>query len=261
MYDYIYKTYGAQMDALNADKDQSYWFQQAAQVNEYLNDVNGVDPTPSAYFIQQINIESLKAAGLSSSDHNIARISNAIGERVYNDIKSGGLIPDLDNQVDSDISAAIIDGGLTVDQWGGSFYFWDRVLPEHTGTKTIGQYIADQGKIDNFVDMTSTAAARTIDIADAKWITHDPVTLNIDASEYLQAINDTSTAADLKLVQLFFQAEQRVGGAIDFQQAVNDPNIKLVLNSQGEYEAEGGVSTTAKAAATVQTFYNLAALA
>lgn len=27
------------------------------------------------------------------------------------------------------------------------------------------------------------------DIADAKWITHEPVTLNINASEYLQTTN------------------------------------------------------------------------
>lgn len=163
MYEHIYKTYGAQMDALNGNKDQFYWFEQAAQVNEYLNDVDNVPPTPSAYFIQQINIESLKAAGKDYDPVSIARISNLIGERVYNDIKEAGAIPNLESQIDSDISAAIKDSGLTVDQWGGSFYFWDEVLPEYTGTKKIGQYIADTGKIDNFIDMTSTAAAKTID--------------------------------------------------------------------------------------------------
>ena len=46
MYKHIHDTYGSQMP-----KDQKYWFEQAEQVNEYLNDINGVDPTPSAYFI------------------------------------------------------------------------------------------------------------------------------------------------------------------------------------------------------------------
>ena len=159
MYKHIHDTYGSQMP-----KDQKYWFEQAEQVNEYLNDINGVDPTPSAYFIQQINIESLKSAGLDYDPVSIAKISNDIGLRVYTDIKdAAGAIPHLDNQVDSDISAAIEGAGLSVDQWGGSFYFWDTVLPERTGTLTIGQYIVEQGKIDNFIDMTSSAAARTVD--------------------------------------------------------------------------------------------------
>ena len=81
-----------------------------------------------------------------------------------------------------------------------------------------------------------TAASPT-DIADEKWLSHDPVTLNIDASEYLQTVSNVPTAADLKLVNLFFKAEQRVGGAIDLQQALNNKDIELELNSQGEYEA------------------------
>lgn len=70
MYDYIHRELGSQMDT-----EQAYWFEQAAEINEYLNDVDKVPPTQSAYFIQQINIESLKSAGKPFTEENIARIS------------------------------------------------------------------------------------------------------------------------------------------------------------------------------------------
>jgi hypothetical protein len=43
MYAYIHRTFGSQMSS-----DQAYWFQQAAQVNGYLNGQAGYDVTPSA---------------------------------------------------------------------------------------------------------------------------------------------------------------------------------------------------------------------
>ncbi len=76
MYDYIFKTFGDKMP-----DDQKYWFEQAGQINQFLNNLSGT-PSPSAYFIYQMNKESLKAAGLNYSDANIAKISNAIGANV-----------------------------------------------------------------------------------------------------------------------------------------------------------------------------------
>ena len=79
MYQYIFKVVGSQMPT-----EQWYWFQQAALINQYLNDVALGKPTPnvsqSAYFIQQINILSLTLAGQGhdASDINIALISNTI---------------------------------------------------------------------------------------------------------------------------------------------------------------------------------------
>ena len=73
MYRYIYDNFHTQMP--NA---QAYWFEQAAQINRYLNDTS-IEPSQSAYFIQQINKESLRLAGppaLSPTDANIALISN-----------------------------------------------------------------------------------------------------------------------------------------------------------------------------------------
>ena len=45
MYAYIHRTFGSQMLP-----DQAYWFEQASQVNGYLNGQAGYDVTPSAYF-------------------------------------------------------------------------------------------------------------------------------------------------------------------------------------------------------------------
>lgn len=55
MYQYIFDKVGSQMPT-----EQRYWFQQAAKINDYLNNEALGKPTPnvsqSAYFIQQINI-------------------------------------------------------------------------------------------------------------------------------------------------------------------------------------------------------------
>ncbi len=129
-------------------------------------------PSQSAYFIQQINKESLKSANsaiLSPTDENIALISNTIAKNVYEDIvNNNGIIPSLENQVSHDIQAAIKVAGLDVSQWGGAFYFWDTKITEtgdvdeNAGIK-IGQRIVDANKVKEFVDMTSTAMALTID--------------------------------------------------------------------------------------------------
>lgn len=168
MYQYIFDKVGSQMPT-----EQWYWFQQAALINQYLNNEALGIPTPnvsqSAYFIQQINILSLTLAGPGhdASDANIALISNTIGLNVYNDIiQHGGVIPELSSQVGKDIQAAIDEGGLNLSQWGGAFYFWDTVPPAGVGgadgVRKIGQIIVDAGNLDNFVEMTSTAMVRTI---------------------------------------------------------------------------------------------------
>ena len=166
MYRYIYDNFHTQMP--NA---QAYWFEQAAQINRYLNDTS-IEPSQSAYFIQQINKESLRLAGppaLSPTDANIALISNTIAKNVYEDIvNNNGIIPSLENQVSHDIQAAIDVAGLGVSQWGGAFYFWDTKInetgdvDENAGIK-IGKRIVDADKVDQFVEMTSTAMALTID--------------------------------------------------------------------------------------------------
>ena len=96
MYQYIFDKVGSQMPT-----EQLYWFQQAALINQYLNNEALGTPTPnvsqSAYFIQQINILSLTLAGPGhdASDTNIALISNTIGKNVYDDIiQHGGVIPE-----------------------------------------------------------------------------------------------------------------------------------------------------------------------
>lgn len=83
MYGYIWDKLHIQMDT-----EQAYWFEQAAEINQYLNAVAipehersaeeaklAANPSQSAYFIEQINIESLKAAGKPFTEENIARIS------------------------------------------------------------------------------------------------------------------------------------------------------------------------------------------
>lgn len=63
-------------------------------------------------------------------------------------------------------------------------------------------------------------------IADEKWINHEPVTLNVDTSEYLQTTHNQTTAADLRLIQRFFENKTTAGLS---------PNLsKYTLNSNGE---------------------------
>lgn len=116
MYGYVFRTFGTQMP-----QKQRYWFQQAAQINKYLNDYvanpETVPPSPSAYFIQQINNESLTIAHGSgaATPQKIQAITNKIGENVYTDIIcSNNTIPDMQSQVDNDIQAAIQEGRLDV---------------------------------------------------------------------------------------------------------------------------------------------------
>lgn len=175
MYQYIFDTYGSKMG-----DEQRYWFKEAAQINRYLNDVaknpNATTISQSAYFIQQINLESLRIADkeamtngskplpnshLSMNDR-IKLITNTIAENVYKDIVKNNHIPDMSNQVNNDIKAAINMGGLDVSQWGGAFYFWDMKLPETNNVK-LGKYIVDNGKLDGFIEMTSISMAKTID--------------------------------------------------------------------------------------------------
>ena len=88
MYKYIYDTFGQQMKD-NNQSDQAYWFQQAADINRYLNNSVEVNVTQSGYFIQQIN----KLAG--KDNLKIKTMTNLIAQNVYNDIVdiNGGVIP------------------------------------------------------------------------------------------------------------------------------------------------------------------------
>lgn len=164
MYQYIFEQVGGQMP-----DNQKYWFQQAAEINAYLNAVaigdTSVLAKPSSYFIQQINKLSLEIRAnpnFPATDANVALISNTIGEKIYHDIiQHEGLIPELSSQVENDINVTIEVADLNLNQWGGAFYFWDTVLPD--ATSKIGDIIVDAGNVDQFVDMTGTAMARTID--------------------------------------------------------------------------------------------------
>lgn len=166
IYQHIFDTYGSKMS-----EQQRYWFREAAKINRYLNDVvtkphlvskDTYQISQSAYFIQQMNKESLRVARKDSSDTTIQLISNTIAKNVYDDIIKGKHIPDMTSQVNNDIKAAIEKGKLTVGEWGGAFYFWDMKLPTTNNVK-LGKYIVDNGKLDGFIEMTSISMARTID--------------------------------------------------------------------------------------------------
>lgn len=151
MYAYIHREFKDQMEP-----EQAYWFQQAAEINRYLNNPTIEIPTQSGYFIQQVN----KISGKTDSE--IAEITNQIAKNVYNDIIDNGRIPDLSPQVNLDIKAALDAGNLNVSQWGGAFYYWDLQL-ESTDNKKLGVYIVEKGLEQQFIDITSTAMAATID--------------------------------------------------------------------------------------------------
>jgi Ca2+-binding RTX toxin-like protein len=153
MYKYIFDTFGSQMP-----NNQAYWFEQAAKINLYLNNPSSVPPTQSGYFIQQIN----KLAG--KDDLEIKKTTNLIAQNVYNDIVNinRGAIPALEDQVDQDIAAALKDGSINISQWGGTFYYWDLHL-KATNNQKLGDYIIQKGLDQDFIEITSTAMARTID--------------------------------------------------------------------------------------------------
>ena len=150
-YNYIYITFKDQMPS-----DQAYWFQQAAEINRYINNPSSETPTQSGYFIQQVN----KISG--KNDGQIKIMTNMIAENVINDVLKSGVIPSLEHQVNDDIKVALDAGHLLVSQWGGAFYYWDLELAS-TGNKKLGKYIVEQGLDGQFIDITSTAMARTIE--------------------------------------------------------------------------------------------------
>ncbi|MDC5467545.1 hypothetical protein NRA61_18565, partial [Acinetobacter baumannii] len=150
-YNYIYINFKDQMPS-----DQAYWFQQAAEINRYINNPSSETPTQSGYFIQQVN----KISG--KNDSQIKIMTNMIAENVINDVLKSGVIPSLEHQVNDDIKVALDAGHLLVSQWGGAFYYWDLELAS-TGNKKLGQYIVEQGLDGQFIDITSTAMAHTIE--------------------------------------------------------------------------------------------------
>ena len=138
------------------DADQAYWFEQAAEINRYINDPVNEQPTQSGYFIQQVN----KIAG--KSDSQIKFMTNLIAEKVIKDIVENSAIPSLEQQVSADIAVALDEGGVSIAQWGGSFYYWDLVLPI-TDNKKLGQFIVDKSLDGKFIETTSSAMALTIE--------------------------------------------------------------------------------------------------
>ncbi len=74
------------------------------------------------------------------------------------------------------------------------------------------------------------------EIADEKWIHHEPVTLNIDSKEYFEAVYDNTTAADFGLIKRFFSGKGYSGQSIDKDSikalTEEQPNGEFTINHE-----------------------------
>jgi hypothetical protein len=158
MYSYIASQMRAGLIA-GATQDQIYWFEQAGNIN------SNNAATPASVFIRSATVAGLAANGKPTNDAYVQKISNEIGENVFQDIKNGQSIPDFNRQLSRDIGAAVSTGGMTIGGWGGAFYYWKEIYTDPTTlqTKTVGQHILDNPvEYKKFIDANVTAIADTV---------------------------------------------------------------------------------------------------
>ena len=156
----MYKYIADQMSAgliQGYTEDQLFWFREAAAVNA------NEESNPAAFFIRDMTRLGM---GLSStSDPAIQKASNEIAQNVLAQIQQTSAIPSFNTQLNDDISVAINDSGLTIGEWGGSFYFWhaDYVDPVTNIPTTVGQYILSHASEESaFVINVAQAIADTV---------------------------------------------------------------------------------------------------
>jgi hypothetical protein len=153
MYNYIYQQMQSGAIA-GTTAQQMYWFQQAANINAN----NG---SYSSVFIRSMTLHGLAANGQPTTQAHIQLISNTIGANVLKDIKVNGVIPGLDAQINTDISAAIKEGGMSIGGWGGAFYYWNAAYTPPGGTQTtVGNAImSSPSEFNKFINGCAVAIA------------------------------------------------------------------------------------------------------
>lgn len=156
----MYKYIADQMSAgliPGYSQDQLYWFREAAAVNA------NEESSPAAFFIRDMTRLGM---GLSStSDPEIQAVSNALGQEIFNQINADSAVPDFTTQLNDDISVSLKNAGLTIGEWGGSFYFWNAAYidPATNAQTTVGQYIlSNSSDKSEFVTNVAQAIADTM---------------------------------------------------------------------------------------------------
>ncbi len=143
MYAYI----GAEMRSgaiAGVPSEQIYWFEQAALINA------GQANSPAATFIRAV---TSRAIGGEANSPRMTAITNAIAANVFADISNLRAIPPFSQQLKQDIAVALDDANMTIGQWGGSFYYWDKAYKTDSQgrTITVGQAImSDPRELEAF---------------------------------------------------------------------------------------------------------------
>lgn len=106
-YRYIANILSSNKEHPEYNNKQIYWFEEAANINEYLNEPSRTSHLkPSAYFIEQINLISGK------EPDQIKFMTNKIAEQVLIHIVETGSIPNIEEQINDDISVALNEGDV-----------------------------------------------------------------------------------------------------------------------------------------------------
>lgn len=141
----------------NIDHNTKFWFSQAIEINQ--------GEGPAADFIRTYTLNGLEHAGQPPA--NLGEVTDAIAERVVEDILLSGAIPDLSSILNRDIRVAMEEAGIAnLGGWGGTFYYWDIAYLDENGDPQIGAdgqiitvgdtILNDQDSLDLFIDTLST---------------------------------------------------------------------------------------------------------
>jgi YD repeat-containing protein len=242
--------------------EQLYWFKEAMLINE------DDESAPATFFIRDMTRIGM---GLSSnSDPQIQAVSNQIGLNVFQQIQAGNSIPPFSQQLNIDINAALNDAGLSIGEWGGSFYFWNTPFtdPDTHAATTIGAYILSNSTqkqlfITNVAQATvdtaqqfgtallTDSAARDAFLTGFENLTgdHSVQSYLLCAEIWAQVNRDVVQAQSQEVQQLWQELEQQIGVSVSFLQggvdstAGNGPQFLLggqVLGEVGNDTLSGG---------------------
>jgi hypothetical protein len=220
---------------------QVYWFEQAAKINS--NDPNSA----AAVFIRSSTRSGLIASGVKPTQSVINEISNEIGKLVYEDIINNSKIPPFTNQLNTDISAALQKGNISIGSWGGAFFYWNNQYFDKSVERyrTVGESILSNNiEKQKFVRSFSEALYETSQAIDAGWITKENGQAFITALK--QGLSNFTT--DQKSFLLMVAAMDRGMGLLGSPQILYDrkapPILQDIKNEIQKLFSELGTGTS-----------------
>ncbi len=143
----------------SVDDKTAYWFRNDPDINE------NNQSSRANVFIRTATASGLARDGVTPTDTLLQSISDRIGARVLADIQLNGAIPNADKLIDTDISVATREFGMTIGGWGGSFYYWNSAYrdPATGAATTVGAYIQSHtAELEKFISVNAEASVKSL---------------------------------------------------------------------------------------------------